>query len=77
MRGGGADGGGAVPELLVKYPATPGGRAGEISSYRGRGDEEVMFLVFVGGPDWGGIEELFNLREGGGRIVGGRGRGRR
>ena len=27
-----------------------------------------MFLVFVGGPDWGGIEELFNLRE--------RGRGR-
>ena len=36
-----------------------------------------MFLVFVGGPDCGGIEELFNLREGGrGRIVGGRGRGR-
>ena len=26
-----------------------------------------MFLVFVGGrgPDWGGVEELFNLREGG------------
>ena len=36
-----------------------------------------MFLVFVGGPDWGGVEELFNLREGGReRIVGGRGRGR-
>ena len=35
-----------------------------------------MFLVFVGGPEWGGIEELFNLKEGGGRIVGGRGRGR-
>ena len=53
------------------------GRAGEISSYRGRGDEEVLFLVFVGGPDWGGVEELFNLREGGrGRIVGGRGRER-
>ena len=36
-----------------------------------------MFLVFVGGPDWGGVEEFFNLREGGReRIVGGRGRGR-
>ena len=31
-----------------------------------------MFLVFVGGPDWGGVEELFNLREGGGREGGGR-----
>ena len=29
-----------------------------------------MFLVFVGGPDWGGIEELFNLREGGGEDSG-------
>ena len=36
-----------------------------------------MFLVFVSGPDWGGVEELFNLREGErGRIVGGRGRER-
>ena len=37
-----------------------------------------MFLVFVGEPDWGGVKELFNLREGGREREGegGRGRGR-
>ena len=71
MRGGGAEGGGAVPELLVKYPATPG--VGPMR-YPATGVEEmkVVFLVFVCGPDRRGVEELLNLIGGGKR---GRGEG--
>ena len=43
MRGGGAEGGGAVPELLVKYPATPG--AGPVR-YPATGVEEMKRSCF-------------------------------